>query len=112
MPLPGRTRVLAMSSRFSSGLGSSMSSSSLSSFREESNLEFSTLIRASSRLSSTVLPRRKQPRMVAEAMENRDKWVCISARVTRRFSDRLLVERRLSEILMIISGGRGLRRGE
>ena len=67
MPFPGATRLAAMRSRLS--VGFAMMAFSSSSVRTESRLALSMLARAILRLSSTVLPRRKAPRTVAEVME-------------------------------------------
>ena len=69
MPRGLRTRLLAISSSSESFEGEFWILSSSSSERTVSRREFSTLVRASRRLSSTERSRIRQPRMVAEVIE-------------------------------------------
>ena len=68
IPLGLKRRFLAISSEWSAGVVVAAAWSS-SRVRVELSLEFSRLVRAKRRLSSIVLPRTKEPRIVAAAIE-------------------------------------------
>ena len=69
MPFLGTRRLAAIASRSSLGLECLAISSSSERLKTASSLAFSTLARASFKLSSTERPRIKLPRVVALAME-------------------------------------------